>query len=185
MSRFRTAALGAAVVLGLAGVAIAQNPAKPDGGKWNGRRGQMGPMGHRMGRMGHRMGGMGDHARFMSDLKLTDAQKAQIKTIHARYEPQLKALRDQAKTQFGPMRDARQKGDTSAATRARFQQQREQFRQRTMAIHQQEQNEVRAILTADQRAKFDAAQAQRKQRMEEHMKNMKARGAQMEKRGKA
>lgn len=178
MSRFRTAAIGAAVVLGMAGVAGAQQTqARPDSaGRWNGRHGQMGQRGMR--------GMRGDHGKLMADLKLTDAQKNQIKAIHTKYEPQFKALRDQGKSQFGSMRDARQKGDTSAAARAQFKQQREAFRTRSMALRQQEQNEVRAILTADQRAKFDAAQTQRKAQMEARMKQMKDRGA-LKKSGKA
>ena len=185
MSRFRTAAIGAAVVLGMAGVAGAQQTQvqKDSTGRWNGRHGQMGQRGMRAMRGGKGM--RGDHGKLMADLKLTDAQKNQIKAIHAKYEPQFKALRDQGKAQFGSMREARQKGDTSTAARARFKQEREAFRTRSMAIRQQEQNEVRAILTADQRAKFDAAQAQRKAKMEERMKRMNDRGAQLKKSGKA
>jgi len=181
MSRFRTAAIGAAVVLGMAGVAGAQQTQvqKDTAGHWNGRHGQMGQRGMR-GQKGMR----GDHGKLMADLKLTDAQKNQIKAIHAKYEPQFKALRGQNKTQFGSMRDARQKGDTSAAARAKFKQSREAFRTRSMALRQQEQNEVRAILTVDQRAKFDAAQADRKAKMEARMKQMKDRG-QLKKSGKA
>jgi len=48
-------------------------------------------------------------------ITLSDAEKTRVKAIHAKYEPQFKALRDQGKTQFGSMRDARQKGDSSAA----------------------------------------------------------------------
>ena len=184
MSRFRTAAIGAAVVLGMAGVAGAQQTQvqKDSTGRWNGRHGQMGERGQR-GMRGAK-GMRGDHGKLMADLKLTDAQKNQIKAIHAKYEPQFKALRGQNKTQFGSMRDARQKGDTSAAARAKFKQSREAFRTRSMALRQQEQNEVRAILTVDQRAKFDAAQADRKAKMEARMKQMKDRGA-LKKSGKA
>ncbi len=169
MSRFRTAALGAVVVLGMAGVAGAQAPARTDSAKWD-----------RHGQMGQGRGGHGERGKFMKDLNLTDAQKASMKAIHARYEPQMKALREQGKAQFGDMRAARQKGDTSAATRARFQ----QFRERSMAIRQQENSEIRGILTADQRTKFDAAQAQRKQRFEAHQNGMGRRG-QAGKAGKA
>jgi Spy/CpxP family protein refolding chaperone len=126
----------------------------------------------------------GDHGKLMADLNLTDAQKNQIKAIHTKYEPQFKALRDQGKSQFGSWKDARQKGDTSAAARAKFKEQREAFRTRSMAIRQQEQNEVRGILTVDQRTKWDAAQAQRKTRMEARMKQMKDRAA-LKKSGKA
>ncbi len=185
MLRLRTAAMGAAVVLGIAGVAGAQAETRPDSAGRGmrdgmGRHGQMGP-----GRGGKGRGQRGEHGKFMSDLKLSDAQKNQLKTIHAKYEPQMKTLREQMKGQFGPARDARQKGDTSAATRARFQKQREDFRSRSMAIRQQEMNEVRGILTGDQRTKWDAAQAQRKQRMEARQKGMQNRRGQVGKGRKA
>ena len=145
MSRFRTVALGAVVVLGMAAVAGAQTPARTDIAK-SGRHGQ----------------------------------KTQMKAIHAKYEPQMKQIHEQGKAQFGDMRAARQKGDTSAATRAKFQ----QFRERTMAVRKQEDSDIRGILTADQRTKWDAAQAQRTQRFEAHQKGMGRRG-QAGKAGKA
>lgn len=166
MSRFRTAALGAVVVLGMAAVAGAQTPARTDIAK-SGRHGQM-------------IGARGGRGKFMKDLNLTDAQKTQMKAIHAKYEPQMKQIREQGKAQFGDMRAARQKGDTSAATRAKFQ----QFRERTMAVRKQEGSDIRGILTADQRTKWDAAQAQRTQRFEAHQKGMGRRG-QAGKAGKA
>lgn len=185
MSRFRTAAMGAVVVLGMAGVAGAQVQARTgSAGKWNGRHGQMGQRGKQMRGPEGRAGRHG-HGKLMADLKLTDAQKNQIKAIHAKYEPQMKAIREQGKAQFGSTRDIRQKGDTSAAARAKFLQQREQFRAKSMTVRQAEEREVRAILTADQRTRWDAAQAQRKQRTEARMKGMKERGAQRANRGKA
>ena len=178
MSRIRTAAIGAVVVLGMAGVAGAQQTQiQKDSVGNRGRYSQMGERHRGMRGMRGGKGMRGDHGKLMADLKLTDAQKNQIKAIHAKYEPQFKALRDQGKTQFGSIKEARQKGDTSAAARAKFKQQREAFRTRSLALRQQEQNEVRAILTADQRSKWDAAQAQRKAQMEARQKQMKERGA--------
>ncbi|MEO8576725.1 MAG: Spy/CpxP family protein refolding chaperone [Gemmatimonadales bacterium] len=169
MSKIRTAALGAVVALGLATFAGAQVPAKPDsahrgmrdGGQ---RRGMMdGRRNNRGGRGGMGRDGFGG-GRLMKDLNLTDAQKTRIKTVHEKYQPQYKTLREQGRTQFESLRG--QKRDTTAAARQRFQQQREQFRTRSTAIRTQEQNEIRGILTADQRAKWDVAATQRKQRME-------------------
>ncbi len=174
MSRFRTAAMGAVVLLGMAGVAGAQVQARTgSAGKWNGRHGQMSQRGKQM----RARGGRDGHGKLMADLNLTDAQKNQIKAIHAKYEPQMKAIREEGKAQFGSMRDMRQKGDTSAATRAKFEQQREQFRAKSMIVRQAEERDVRAILTADQLTRWDAAQAQRKQRTEARMKGMNVRGA--------
>jgi Spy/CpxP family protein refolding chaperone len=118
----------------------------------------------------------------MKDLNLSDAQKSRIKTIHEKYRPQLEALRKQGEPGFKAMRDARQKGDTSAATRARFRAQMDQFRTRSQTIRQQEQNEVRAVLTADQRAKWDAAAKARQARFQDRQKHQ---GDRRQGRGKA
>jgi len=177
MLKFKTAAVSAAAVIGLAVLAGAQVPAKPDSAhRGMGRGERHGEMGMRRGGMRGERGGFGrGEGRLMKDLNLTDAQKTRIKAIHSKYQPQFKALREQGKTQFESMRSARQKGDTSAAARQRFQQQREQFRTRADAIRKQEQAEVRAVLTADQRAKWDAAAKQREARFKERQDRMKDR----------
>jgi protein CpxP len=151
MLNTRAAALGAALLLGLSGIASAQAPARP---------GQVAP---RQG-PGMRRGGRFED-RFVKDLNLTAAQQAQIKTIRAKYRPQFDAIRQQVKTESERARALRQKGDT-AASRAAFQKVRADVQLRTETIRKQEDAEIRAILTTEQRAKFDAAQAQRKQWME-------------------
>jgi Spy/CpxP family protein refolding chaperone len=180
MSGFRTAALSAVAVVGLAMVAGAQVPANDSAHRGmregHARHGQMEGM-----RRGGMRGARGQFGRgpgmghLMRDLNLTDAQKTRIKAIHEKYQPQLKTLNEQGRTEFKAIRDARQKGDTSAAARQRIQTQREQFRQRVTALRTQEQNEVRAILTAEQRAKWDAAAKERKDRFEKRRKEMQAR----------
>jgi len=136
MSTVRTLALGALMLVGVAGVSAAQStatPRRPDAGAY--RRGPGGREG------------------FGRDLNLTDAQKAQIKAIRQKYQPQNEALRAQAKPFMDAARAARQKGDTAA------------FRSNMAQAHQlmqnasfrtQEQAEIRAILTPEQQAKFDA-----------------------------
>ncbi len=89
------------------------------------------------------------HDRMMAQLNLTDAQKAQIKAIHAKYEPQMKAERDRLRPQMEAARAARAEGDT--ANRADRRAAMEPMRK----IRDQEQAEVRAILTPEQQAKFD------------------------------
>lgn len=180
MLKFRTAAVSAAAVIGLAVIAGAQVPAKPDSahrGDHGGRHGDI----RGMRRGGMQRGGMrgergfGGEGRLMKDLNLTDTQKSRIKAIHEKYQPQFKTLREQGRTQFESLRSARQKGDTSAAARQRFQAQRQQFLEREKALRTQEQNEIRGVLTADQRAKWDAAKKQREERFQQRQGRMRER----------
>ena len=121
MSKVRTLALGALLVAGVAGVSAAQAPVtpKPRADSGEHRRGprpdgqfRRGPGGGREGR------------GFGRDLNLTEAQKAQIKTIRQKYQPQNKAVRDRAKPFMEAARAARQKGD-SAAFRTNMEQARQ------------------------------------------------------------
>ena len=136
MSTVRTLALGALMLVGVAGVSAAQStatPRRPDAGSY--RRGPGGREG------------------FGRDLNLTDAQKAQIKAIRQKYQPQNQALRAQAKPYMDAAKAARQKGDTVA-----FRSNMEKAHQvmQNASYRTQEQAEIRAILTPEQQAKFDA-----------------------------
>ena len=148
MSSVRTLALSALMLVGFAGISAAQSTvtpqARPDSGFH--RRGV------RAGEMRGRKGGR----EFGADLNLTDAQKAQIKAIHAKYKPQNEALRTQAKPYMDAARAARQKGDT-AAFRSNMEKAR-QVMQGGQSFRTQETAEIRAILTPAQQAKFDARQ---------------------------
>jgi periplasmic protein CpxP/Spy len=128
------------MVFGAVGVSAAQSPTtpktRPDG--------QFQRQGGREGR------------GFGRDLNLTDAQKAQIKVIHQKYQPQNQALRDRAKPFTEAARAARQKGDTAAA-RSNMEKAR-QVMQGGASFRTQQNAEIRAILTPDQQAKFDARQ---------------------------
>jgi Spy/CpxP family protein refolding chaperone len=150
MSSVRTLALGALMIVGVAGVSAAQSTTTPPtraqrSGEVQGRRG----------------GGRG----FGADLNLTDAQKAQIKTIRAKYQPQNEALRTQAKPFMDAARAARQKGDTASA-RTNMEKAR-QVMQGGQTFRNQENAEIRAILTPDQQAKWDANQKKMAERGKE------------------
>lgn len=161
MQRINAAALGAALLIGIAGVAGAQaQGTKPPAAKVQGQRGP-GAEGRRG--FGRGFGG----GRLAKDLNLTEAQKSQIKTIHTKYRPQLEAIRNQYKSQFDNIRSLRQKGDTAGA-RAAFAKIRGDIQTRSLSIRNQENADIRNVLTAEQRTKFDAAQAQRKKWMDEH-----------------
>jgi Spy/CpxP family protein refolding chaperone len=144
MNRIRIAAAAAAMLIGAATVAEAQDPAP--------RQGERGAMAQR-----------GAHGMMMDSLNLTNAQKEQIQAIHAKYRLRFEALRDSTRPNAQAARAARQAGDTAAA-RAAMERVRAQGTA-VAALRQQEQAEVRAVLTADQRARLDAKHAQMRERM--------------------
>jgi protein CpxP len=148
MSSVRTLALGALMIVGVAGVSAAQSTTTPP---------SRGPRSEMQGRRGP-----GGGREFGRDLNLTDAQKAQIKTIRAKYQPQNEALRTQAKPFMDAARAARQKGDTAAA-RSNIEKAR-QVIAGGQTIRTQENAEIRAILTPEQQAKFDARQKKMSER---------------------
>jgi Spy/CpxP family protein refolding chaperone len=147
MLKVRTLALGALMVVGVAGVSAAQSTTTPrtraDSASYR-RGGQMGAR-----RAGGREG-------FGRDLNLTEAQKTQIKAIRQKYQPQNAALRTQAKPYMDAARAARQKGD-SATARTNMEKAR-QIMQGGQSYRTQENADLRAILTPDQQAKWDAHQ---------------------------
>ena len=142
----RTLALGALMLVGAAGVAAAQStatPTRPDSGAY--RRGP---------RAGGEFRGRRDGGRdFYADLNLSAAQKTQIKAIRDKYKTQFESIRTQQKPLMEAARAARQKGDTAA-----FRSNMEQARNLAQPLRTQETNEIRNVLTPDQRAKFDARQ---------------------------
>ena len=146
----RNLALGALMFVGVAGVAVAQSttaPQKADSGYRHGRRG------------GEFRGTRGPGRDFFADLNLTDAQKAQVKTIREKYKAQNEAARTQAKPFMDAARAARQKGDTVA-----FRSNVEKARQVGQPVRTQEMAEIRNVLTPDQRTKFDARQKEMAER---------------------
>lgn len=169
MSRLNAAALGAALLIGISGVAGAQGPGTQGPSvKAPGERGIDGQ--RRGGHRGHRRAGGRGMRGLVRDLNLTEAQRTQIRAIHDKYRPRFQAAREQLRTQSDAARALRQKGDTAGA-RAAFQRLRTDMQARIQPIQQQQQAEIRNILTAEQRTKFDAAQ----QRMKERLENRKDR----------
>lgn len=127
MKAIRIATLAAALCVGMTSVAAAQGA--PPQGQGQGER-----------RDG-RMGGM-----LLKDINLTDAQKAQVKTIREKYLPQQMELRKTAQATGGP---------PDEATRSKM-----------MELQNKQAADIRAILTADQQATFDKNLAEMKSRME-------------------
>lgn len=146
MSTVRTLALGALMLVGVAGISAAQSTTTPPTRRGAGS--------HQRGE--HR--GSGRREGFGRDLNLTDAQKAQIKAIHQKYQAQHEALRAQVKPFMEAARAARQKGDT-AAVRANMEKAHQAMQ--AASFKTQERAEIRAILTPEQQAKFDAHEKER------------------------
>ena len=144
--------LGMALVVGAAGVAAAQSTpsAKADTTHRDHRRGA-GENGDR------RRGGLGGF--LLKDINLTDAQKAKLKTIREQQEPEMKKNREQFSAVMKEAREARQRGDTTAA-RAKMDQVRTQMAQ------EREHNiaTLRTILTAEQQKQLDVNIAAMKER---------------------
>ena len=137
----RSLALGAMMLVGVAGISAAQSTTVPKAKSDSGHYGR---------------GGRGEMREFGRDLNLTEAQKTQIKAIRAKYKPQNDALRNQAKPYMEAARAAHQKGDT-VAFRTNMEKAR-QVMQGGQTFRNQENAEIRAILTPDQQAKWDARQ---------------------------
>jgi Spy/CpxP family protein refolding chaperone len=90
----------------------------------------------------------------LKGISLSDAEKANVEKVNAKYAAQMKALREQAKPQAQAMREARQRGDTAAvnALRQKNAPQREQAKQ----LMEAERADLRAALAPENQAKFDA-----------------------------
>jgi Spy/CpxP family protein refolding chaperone len=125
MKVIRIATLVAALCVGMTTIAAAQST-EPQQGQSEAR--------------GRGMGGM-----ILKDITLTDAQKAQVKTIRDKYVPQQMELRKAAQAT----------GSYDDATRAKM-----------MDLQTKQAAEIRAILTADQQTQFDKNVAEMKARMD-------------------
>lgn len=97
-------------------------------------------------------------AHLLKGLALSDAEKANLKNVHAKYAPQMQAMRRQAKPQLQALRDARQRGDTAALRSLRQQSQAQNAQQRNQAkqVFDAERNDLRSGLSPANQAKFDA-----------------------------
>jgi protein CpxP len=119
--------------------------AAPHGGKF----------GH--GKHGKRGGEFG--ARFAQELNLSEAQKQQIRDLQKQFRENNKALFQSSRATREQMFEARKAGDTAKLEqlKAASATQREQMKQLRAA----QRDRVLAILTPEQRAKFDALKAER------------------------
>ena len=87
-------------------------------------------------------------------LKLSAAEKARVKSVHAQYATEVKPMRESLKPAMQEARADRQKGDTAAARAVleRTKSSRESLR----AVRRREETELRAALTPANQKQFDA-----------------------------
>ena len=170
MLKVRSLALGALMVVGVAALSEAQVSStprtSPDGGAYGRGHGDMGKHGGHGRKAGRGRGGFG----LGRDLNLTEAQRTQIAAIHRKYQPQYQSIRERARPFNEAARTARQNWDSVA-----FRTNTERARQvlaSGQTIRTQEMAEIRNVLTAEQRTKFDARQKE----MSERRAKMKSEG---------
>ncbi|MFL5619350.1 MAG: Spy/CpxP family protein refolding chaperone [Gemmatimonadaceae bacterium] len=127
-------------------------------------------------------GGRG-RAGLLRGITLSDAEKTQVKAIHAKYSAEAKSLRESLRPAMQDMRAARQKRD-SAAVKATWERTAGD-RQKLQALMQRERAEIRSALTPEHQLVFDANAKTLEQRRADWSKNGKGeRGARAERRGR-
>lgn len=111
----------------------------------------------------HGRHGKGAHSqRGFAKLNLTDAQKAQVKQLREQFRNENKALFEGMKQTRTEMKAAREANDTARleALRGTATSQREQLKAKSQALNAQVLN----LLTAEQRAQYEAQKAEREAR---------------------
>lgn len=108
----------------------------------------------------HGKGGFG--AKFAQELNLTDAQKAQIKTIRQESRQANAAFFEQSRATMKELWTAKKAGDTAKvdALKPTLDTQRAQMKQ----IRAAEESKIASVLTAEQNAKWQQLKAQRAER---------------------
>lgn len=158
MRNIRTVALGLLVLAGSAAVVSAQAPDRP--ARQRQHQGMKG-MGQGQGQRGI---GQGQLARgLFRGIQLTEAERTALKSVREKYATQTKAQRETMRPQMDAMREARQRGDTAAMRAAREKMQ--QHRTQNLALVEQAQRDMRAVLTPEHQAQFDKNLAEMKERM--------------------
>jgi Spy/CpxP family protein refolding chaperone len=156
MNNIRTAIATAMVLVSGAAIASAQQT------QAQGQHGARGQRAHGApGRQG--LGPRKPGGQLLRGITLSDAEKANLKNVRAKYASQLKTLHEQLKTQAGTARGTIQRGDT-AARRAMLEKtapQREQIK----ALLEAERKDIRAALAPENQVKFDANVKQFEQRV--------------------
>ena len=147
-------AVAALLVIGSATAAVAQQSqtTRPHA---HGKRGQVGAL--------RGPGGPGLGGALLRGITLSDAEKANLKAVRTKFAPQAKALREQFKPQHEALRAARQAHDTTALKALRDKNGAEREAMQKLMVAQQA--DLRAALTPENQAKFDANVTRMKTRL--------------------
>lgn len=161
---FRTFALAGVFAL-LASAGLAQQPTtaqtqqggRPDGPPVTGRMGR-----RHLGRDGHGGGqkGAGVERRVLGRLNLSDAQRENLRGIESRYAEGFRAKREELR---GIMQARRGGGTLTAEQSARARQVREELRASSGKMRE----EIRALLTDEQRTQLQSTRDELRQRRDE------------------
>lgn len=136
---------------------------RPHAGQRAGRHGQQHAQGAKRAKEARGQRRHGEQRALRAALRgvqLTDAQKAQVKAIAARYRTESQPIVQRLRPAMQEAKRLRQQGDTAGARAAL--QKSDADRQALRALAERRKAEVLAILTPEQRAKVDADVAQRK-----------------------
>ncbi|HWW62443.1 MAG TPA: Spy/CpxP family protein refolding chaperone [Thermoanaerobaculia bacterium] len=117
------------------------------------------------GKFGNHRGHGRHHGEFSeklaAKLNLTDAQKQQAKDLNTRFREENKAFFQSARATMKEFRAAKEAGDTAKADSLKNTV--EQNHAHMKQLREAQRSQFLSILTADQRAQFDAMKAERKQ----------------------
>jgi protein CpxP len=164
----RIKAIAGAAVLALAiavPFAIAQSK---DAGGQRQRHGEMREQGRRGGGFG-RMGRMGGPA--FRNLDLTDAQKAQMKSIRESHRQSVQPLMEQIRAKRQEIRQASADGTFNEAVAAQKLSEIAPLEAKLMGERTKLHQEMLSVLTAEQKAKLEQQREQRKSRWAERRGN--------------
>jgi periplasmic protein CpxP/Spy len=113
--------------------------------------------------------GMGEHMGFFPrELNLTDAQKAQMKSIMEKERPAMKPLFEQSHQIEQQLRQYAEGGYDEAKVRA-LAKQKAQVETELTVQHTRIHNELYQLLTADQQSQLKELEAQHEVRMQQRM----------------
>ena len=101
-------------------------------------------------------------------ITLSDAEKSQVKAIHAKYSAESKALRESLRPALQEIRAARQARDSAAVKAALAKTTGE--REKLFALMERERAEIRSVLTPENQKVFDANAKTLEQRRAKWMK---------------